>query len=337
MAETKENALKDKKILFFGLEAFGYKNIILNEMRKQAAVVDYFNSKSVTTNIGKAVLKFAPWLLLPKTRRYYNNVLKQVRNNHYDIVLLMRCDSADRTILNRYRKAFPNAEFRLYLWDSLSNVIGIRSKIPCFDRVMSFDRKDCQMNPAFGFRPLFFADTYAMKPIDQSKAVYDLSFCGTMHSDRYVVIQKAVEWCRKEGLRTFIYPYFQSGFVYWAYRIKDKRYRKAQKSDFVYKQMPTVEVGKLMGETKAMLDIHHPSQSGLTMRTIETLGSKRKLITTNTDIMNYDFYDPANILIIDREQPALTKEFFTSEYRELDQDIYNNYTISTWVRDVLLM
>ncbi len=337
MIETKENTLKDKKILFFGLEAFGYKNIILNEMRKQTATVDYFNSKPVTTNIGKAVLKFAPWLLLPKTRRYYSNILKQVRNNRYDIIILMRCDSADRTILNRYRKAFPNAEFRLYLWDSLQNIIGIRSKIASFDRVMSFDRIDCQMNPAFGFRPLFFAENYAMEAMDQTKAMYDLSFCGTMHSDRYVVIEKVVQWCKQTGLKTFIYPYFQSGFVYWAYRIKDKRYRKTRKSDFVYKQMPTTEVGKLMEGTMAMLDIHHPSQSGLTMRTIETLGSRRKLITTNADIAEYDFYNPDNILIIDREQPALSKEFFESDYQELDRDIYNKYTISAWVRDILSM
>lgn len=337
MPQPQDQSLKNKRILFFGLEAFGYRDIILSEMRAQAAAVDYFNSKPVTSNFGKAVLKFAPWLLKPITRRYFHRVLRQIESNAYDIVLMMRCDSADKTILKRYRKAFPKAEFRLYLWDSLRNILGIRAKLACFDRVLSFDRHDCLEHPAFAFRPLFFSDHFSSRAADPGKAAYDISFCGTIHSDRYVVIQKIKRWCAQAGLRSFFYPYFQSGFVYWAYRIKDKRYRKTLKSEFVFKQMPVSEVVKLMADSKAVLDIHHPSQSGLTMRTIETLGAGRKLVTTNADIAHYDFYNPANILIIDREHPALSKEFFNTDYAQPDGDVYRRYTIAAWVRDVLQM
>ena len=37
------------------------------------------------------------------------------------------------------------------------------------------------------------------------------------------------------------------------------------------------------------------------MRTIEMLGAL-KMITTNAEIQNYDFYHPNNICIVDREK-----------------------------------
>ena len=47
-----------------------------------------------------------------------------------------------------------------------------------------------------------------------------------------------------------------------------------------------------MKDCHAVLDIEHPKQVGLTMRTFEVLASGRKLITTNRSIINHEFYDP---------------------------------------------
>ena len=54
------------------------------------------------------------------------------------------------------------------------------------------------------------------------------------------------------------------------------------------------------------------------MRTIEiALGMRKKSITTNLDIKEYDFYDKNNILIIDRKNPIINKEFLETNYHEL--------------------
>ena len=70
------------------------------------------------------------------------------------------------------------------------------------------------------------------------------------------------------------------------------------------------QVTDYIGNSRVVLDLPHPMQTGLTMRTIEAIGSKKKLITTNVDIVNYDFYNPKNILLIERENINFDKSFF---------------------------
>lgn len=80
--------------------------------------------------------------------------------------------------------------------------------------------------------------------------------------------------------------------------------------------------------------MHHPLQTGLTMRTIESIGAQKKLITTNRDIVNYDFYRPENILIVDRERPAVDAEFLAEPYIGLDETIYHRYSLREWPREI---
>ena len=72
-------------------------------------------------------------------------------------------------------------------------------------------------------------------------------------------------------------------------------------------------------------------QSGLTSRTLESLGSKRKLITTNGNIVDYDFYNKQNIYILDRDSPMLNTEFFSTDLYQLDYAVYSKYSLESWL------
>lgn len=77
------------------------------------------------------------------------------------------------------------------------------------------------------------------------------------------------------------------------------------------------------------------AQRGLTMRNIEMIGLKKKLVTTNKDIIHYDFYNPQNICIIDRSNPIIPDSFIKLPYLDIPQEIYQLYYIESWIRDVL--
>ena len=68
------------------------------------------------------------------------------------------------------------------------------------------------------------------------------------------------------------------------------------------------------------------------MRTIETLGAHKKLITTNIDIMNYDLYNPNNIAVIDRVKPVIKDSFLSTPFERIEQDILNNYSLIGWIK-----
>ena len=72
------------------------------------------------------------------------------------------------------------------------------------------------------------------------------------------------------------------------------------------------------------------------MRTFETIGARRKLITTNANIRDYDFYDSRNICVVDRERlPHFNSSFFNEEYHLLSDELYRYYSISGWLESVV--
>jgi len=87
--------------------------------------------------------------------------------------------------------------------------------------------------------------------------------------------------------------------------------------------------------SQVLLDINRIGQKGLTFRVFESLGLEKKLITTNGDIKNYDFYNPNNILIIDEKKTNIPFDFFTKKYNPVSEDILKKYTIETWILQII--
>ena len=67
---------------------------------------------------------------------------------------------------------------------------------------------------------------------------------------------------------------------------------------------------------------------------IEALGAKKKLITTNEDIVNYDFYCPENIYLYNGKFD-LDNIFFKSKYKRIDNVIYERYSLRNWLKEVI--
>ena len=99
--------------------------------------------------------------------------------------------------------------------------------------------------------------------------------------------------------------------------------------------LPFETLYAIYADSKCIVDVENPGQHGLTMRSIETLGLRRKFITTNADIINYDFYNPNNILVIDRKNPIVNMSFFDKAYEELPKEIYEKYSLRSWIINVL--
>ena len=76
------------------------------------------------------------------------------------------------------------------------------------------------------------------------------------------------------------------------------------------------------------------NQTGLTLRPLEALFFKKKLLTTCKDLKEYDFYHPDNIFIIDINNPCLDgiEDFMSKPFHEIDESIANQYDINNWLR-----
>ena len=69
---------------------------------------------------------------------------------------------------------------------------------------------------------------------------------------------------------------------------------------------------------------------------MEAIGNETKLITTNKEIKNYDFYNNKNIYCIEKIEEifSLHKEFFSEKYQEIPKEIKNRYTVNGFINEI---
>ena len=99
-------------------------------------------------------------------------------------------------------------------------------------------------------------------------------------------------------------------FVYLYKRLFEKDFKGFDYKKLSFKSLNGDQIIELYNQSKVILDINHPGQKGLTMRTFEAIGAGKKLITTNSEIKKYPFYNKTNFLVIDRKNIRLNKDFF---------------------------
>lgn len=334
-----ETPLFGKKILLIALP--GYPNGIIRQMEELGAQVDYMNDKPNDGFVCKTLGRFQLKTYLKVIDKYYIGKIDELKQNKYDYILVIRGEYTTTNALKYLKKSFPKARLILYMWDGLHklNTKGIENKWSYYDKVFTFDRIDYEANKdRIHFRPLYYYEEYLPENKDSEygkKYKYDISFIGTGHADRVRIVKQVMEQCENNHMKAFKYIYMPHPFVYLFNRLFNKNFRGVKRSEIRFKMLPFDLLYKIYGNSKCIVDVENPGQHGLTMRTIETIGLKKKFITTNEDIKNYDFYNSNNILVIDRNNPRLNMNFFKIPFEELPHEIYEKYSLRSWILEVL--
>lgn len=322
-----------KKILYIGQSFFGYEHEIKKMMEKMGADVDYFNERPSNTFLTKVFIRLRlKKIIYLKIQNYYNNILNQIKNTKYDYVFIVKIETIDKQILEKLRMNQKAAKFILYMWDSIENYKDNNEILHHFEKAFSFDSHDTKIHDKLIFLPLFYIPMYSNLDLQEIK--YDVCFIGSGHSDRYAIVNKIMDQASKLGLTLYTFFFLQSKKIFIFRKLFDKRMKNANIEEFSFHALKQKEIIDIISKSSVVIDIEHPAQNGLTMRTIEMLGAKKKLITTNKNVKEYDFYHPENIFIMERENPIIDPDFFHIPYRQLDRDIYDKYSLSNWIKNI---
>ena len=121
--------------------------------------------------------------------------------------------------------------------------------------------------------------------------------------------------------------------------IKIKKPQKKYENEnliFIKDQLTFRENLNLLKESKVLLDFKNDIHYGLSFRTFESIGFKKKLITNNPLVKYYDFYNPSNIFVLEKNY---NKEelinFLKQPYQDLPNQIVEKYSFTNWIKYVL--
>lgn len=325
------NALKDKKILFFTTNPDPY---IKETLERMGARVDYYSERPNQNTLTKVLIRVNRKLISTIVTKYHERILEETKDNEYDIIFFIRCEAFSRETLMKFRAYHPNAKMVVFFWDSFVYNKNSEKVYDLFDRAFAFEKGDA-VKYGLSFLPLFYYDSYSNIP-KKNEYKFKTLFIGTLHSDRYRIVTRIQEWFKEKGYENFSWFYLPSKLLFYQMIFVDRTIKYRDKKIVKYKILSLEEMQKLYSDSEIIIDVQSPKQIGLTMRTFETLGARRKLITTNKDIINYDFYNPNNILVIDRNNVSVSEKFVTEPYQDIDEHIYKKYSLSSWLQTVLL-
>ncbi len=233
----------------------------------------------------------------------------------YDLILIIRPDLLTNKELAVLKSKTPN--LIAYYWDTMDFYPRKKKIIHLFDKVYSFDIQDCKK---YGFERLTNFYYYEPAPVAIDKTVFCISHIERKRYDFFNQIGKLLE---------------ENNITYRFLTTQSREKFRSPHIEVIQKSIPYAEMVKLLNHYEIVLDIAKPNQNGLSFRTFEALGMNKKLITNNHSVMEYDFYNPNNILVIDFDNLVLPKSFFETPYQPIDESIRHKYHLQSFVKTVL--
>ncbi|QGU87016.1 hypothetical protein [Erwinia sorbitola] len=314
---------------------FGYEKEIKIELERQLkADVSYCDIRPKNDFFTKLFMRIgATFLIKKRIKQHQDGIIEKIRQEKFSTILLINPEGLSNEFFKKIKDVVPGVNIILYLWDSIENKPLVKPLLSNFSQIYSFDKNDCQQY-GFDFLPLFFSNSYD-KIARLTTPKIDIAFIGTVHSQRMNVIKKVEAASVRDNFVFYKYLYIQNWIIFVVRKIADKNFKNVSQFTFNFTPLTSQEINSVYADTKAILDIEHDKQKGLTMRTFETLGAGLKLITTNKNIIDYDIYTPENVLVIDKDNVHIDPEFLNTPFKDYPEDIIGKYSLSSWVSTIL--
>lgn len=330
--------LKNKNILFSVDNIFGYKESVEKELKEIFNVVEYIErdipDKNERTLFFKVLREFSKKnkTLEKYYKRYVKKYFKLLLNNYrkieFDYFFVIAGREFSKEFIQELKKRNPKIKCILFLWDKFEYTT-LRNSADEFDYIFSFDPEDCKKY-GFIFRPSFFISDCEKNKIEYNKRKFDIYYLGSLRDKiRYKIIYNIYIYIYKLGLNYFLKLFINK---------KNKKYlpKSYEKDLIILEKISYKKNIEILKNSKVVLDINFSEQLGLTLRSIEAIGSETKIITTNKSIINYDFYNKENIIYIENvgDISLIPKEFFTKKYKKLSENIKEKYKAKGFIEDI---
>jgi len=208
--------------------------------------------------------------------------------------------------IQKYKK---NARLIFWFWNPV-NVDLLNELRPLSCELWSFDKFDCKKYGLNYNAQFYFSTVHAMP----TKRDFDIVFIGRDKNrlSKLIELKKLFD---SNGLSTYFHIVSDKSF---AFSIKTK--------PISYDELLSITM-----RSNAILDLVQDGQSGLTLRTMEGIYLKRKIITNNQEMQHMDFYSPENVFILGVDDIALIKQFVSSPYIDLPNSIMAKYDFCNWL------
>lgn len=250
------------------------------------------------------------------------------RFNKFDYCLVIRADFFHEDVL---RKAKEKSELIIsYHYDGLRRNPSIYDRIAMFDRFYVFDEEDLM---ADGKIKTYLSHNFYFdyQEVVKKEPIYDLYFLGFYNETREDLLLRFFD-IAKRCLKTIKFQ-----IVFLPKDMPHISKYELRGIECLTSPIPFEDYLQRVEEAKVIVDFVISDHKGLSFRIFEGLKYQKKIITTNANVIKYDFYTPENFFVLNDEffnETELLK-FINKPYVPVQESIRLKYSFSRWIKGVL--
>jgi len=328
-------SVNGRRVLYIGLDYYRLPKLIVDEIENQGGICVFLPIKRRDLQTIASSRLFHGRFESIQTH-YHESIIQRYSNQQWDVVFFIQIHHLTEAMIRKYRVSFKGASFILYNWDSLEQH-DYTKYIDYFDQVFSFDRLDTERNRRIVYQPLFFGpDIGRLSSIVPSKK-HGLQFTGTFNQlRRYQILKRIITFCANNDIE-----FTHKMSVSWTRYLREiaEHGNMLNPKLVTFNAVSPMEYISLFRDNGFVVDIPNNSQSGLSFRVIESIGSNRKLITFNSEIVKEPFYDPDLVFVVEGEQiteviQSEMVKFIQDEYKPFKYRFVEKYFLAEWIRTI---
>lgn len=301
-------------ILFIGPSFFGFEDDIIKELKKRYKQVFYkceypFKNPRIYYVIDKLCHPFNRLIW----RFYEKSILSIIVKNKIKKVFIIRGRHLPETLI----KAMSEMDLDLYhyQWDSVKNNPNAVILLDYCKYNFTFDVNDSEKYNNFIHLPLFYC--WNGLELDDTEKNIDMLYLASYNDKRHQVLSELRKYADLNHLVLYYHLYlpimlyvrmlFKGNFV----NFKDVSFLKLSRKKYF----------NILSHSRIAIDFPSPTQTGSSMRTIESLSLKKKIITTNINVRKELFYNSDNIIFwpddVNKIVDAISSPFNENSYNQL--------------------
>lgn len=197
---------------------------------------------------------------------------------------------------------YPHKRVIIWFRNSISHSVSPEKFKKDICEVWSFDKSDCDKY-GLKFNPQFYMHS---PQYQERECEYDAIFVGK-DKGRLNEILELEKLMISKGLRTkFCIVGYNSQY------------------------MPYSEILEYISKSKAIIDIQGEWQNGITLRPLEALFYKKKLITNSADVLSSDYYHSDNVYLLGKDSRDM-QQFIESSLADIPLSVIHQYDLEGWV------
>lgn len=267
----------------------------------------------------RLTFKIAPFLSWVWVARYFSALgIKDSENN---VFVLFDADVWLNNI-GYVKKRYPRSRVVMWYWNIVKDPDSVVVAKKYADDVYTFDLEEAKKY-GIGYRNQFY-----WMPLRQtseiSRNIYDVMFIGRSKG-RLALLENIYKRLTDQGLRLYFYV------------VKDSAQERSDIIELRDSFLPYMEVCSIIEKSSAILDILQPGQSGMTLRALESVFWKKKLITDNEMVQSEKFYVSGNIIYVSdvlADDNSYCRLFINSPFVEISAKLILNYTVDHWLSHI---